>query len=101
MKYFVATVLSFIVVFGAIRSSHIYQIAAPTPEQAVSKYYAYITKGSPMEGKTILVVSATPTTDGKTLLAALRATSQDPDMSEVGYALTKQTIFGWHVEASQ
>ena len=60
MKYFAATVLSFIVVLGAIRSFHIHQISAPTPDRAVSKYIAHITKDSPMEGETITVVSVQP-----------------------------------------
>jgi hypothetical protein len=102
MKYFVATVLSFIIVLGAIRSFYIYQIAAPTPDQAVSKYIAYITKGSPMEGETINVVSTQPKSERQNVLIVLfRATGTDPNMSKVGYALTKKTLLGWYVEGSQ
>jgi hypothetical protein len=102
MKYLRATVLSFVVVLGAIRSFHIYQISAPTPDQAVSKYFAYVTKDSPMEGQTITVVSTKPTGESKNVLTVLfRARGPDPDMSGVGYALTKKNIFGWYVERSQ
>ena len=102
MKYFVATLLSFIVVLGAIQSFHIYQISAPTPNQAVSKYYAYISKGSPMEGETITVVSTSPTSERPNLLTVLfRSTGQDPNMSKVGYALTEKNLFGWYVDRSQ
>ena len=102
MKYFVATVLSFIVVFGAIKYFNIYKISAPTPDQAVSKYYAHITKGSPREGETITVVSTKPTSKNENALTLLfRATGQDQNMSIVGYALTRKTIFGWYVESSQ
>jgi hypothetical protein len=102
MKYFVATVLSFIIVLGAIRCFHIYQISAPTPDEAVSKYIAYITKGSPMEGETITVISAQQTSERQNALIVLfRATGKDPTMSTVGYALTKKTLLGWYVEGSQ
>lgn len=102
MKRLNAIVLSFVVVLGAIRSFHILQISAPTPDQAVSKYYAYITKGSPMEGETITVVSTEAASEaGNSLIALLRVTGSDPNMSTVGYALTRKTIFGWYVEGSQ
>jgi hypothetical protein len=102
MKYFRATVLSFVVVLGAIYSFRIYQISAPTPDQAVSKYIAHVTKGSPMEGETITVVSTQTTSEGKNILVVLfRATGKDPNMAKVGYALTKKTLLGWYVEASQ
>jgi hypothetical protein len=102
MKYFRATVLSFVIVLGAIYSFRIYQISAPTPDQAVSKYIAYITKGSPMEGETITVVATQPSSERTNVLTVLfRATGNDPNMSKVGYALTKKTLLGWYVEASQ
>lgn len=101
MKYFLATVLSFIIVFGAIQAFHTYQIAAPTPDQAVNKYYAKITWDSPMEGTTIRVLSLVYIGPGQVFLAALRANSQDRDMSHVGFALLKKTIFGWSVEDAQ
>lgn len=102
MKRLNTIVLSFIVVLGTIRSFHIYQISAPTPEQAVSKYIAHITKGSPMEGETITVVSMQPASERKNVLTVLfRATGKDPNMSKVGYALTKKTLLGWYVEGSQ
>ena len=95
MKYFRATVLSLVVVLGAIYSFRIYQISAPTPDQAVSKYIAYITKGSPMEGETITVVSTQPSSERTNVLTVLfRATGNDPNMYKVGYALTKKTLLG-------
>jgi hypothetical protein len=55
-----------------------------------------------MEGETITVVSMQPTSEGKNVLTVLfRATGKDPNMSKVGYALTKKTLFGWYVEGSQ
>jgi hypothetical protein len=102
MKYFMATLLSFIVVLGAIRSFHIYQISAPTPNQAVSKYWARITKDSPGKMETITVVATKPTSESENVLIVLfHATQQDPNMYIVGYAVTKKTIFGWYVESSQ
>jgi hypothetical protein len=102
MKYLVATVLSLIVIFGAIRSFHIYQISAPTPDQAVSMYYAHVSKGSPKEGETIIVVSTERMRESENVLTVLfRATGQDPNMATVGYAFTRKTIFGWFVEKSQ
>jgi len=102
VKYFRATVLSFIVVLGAIYAFQIYQISAPTPSQAVSKYFAHVTKGSPMEGKPVTVVSTKQTNESKNMITVLlRVTGPDPNMSGVGYALTKKTVFGWHVVGSQ
>src|SRR5215217_5519528 len=102
MKYFVATVLSFFIVLGAIRSFHIYQISAPTPNQAVSKYWTRITKDSPKKIETITIVSTKPTSESENTLTVLfRATEQDPYMYIVGYAVTQKTIFGWFVESSQ
>jgi hypothetical protein len=101
-KYFVATVLSFVIVLGAIRSFHIYQIAASTPSQAVSKYISFITKNSPMEGEKITAVSTEPMSESQNALAVLfRATMQDQNLSMVGYAVTKKSIWGWYVESSQ
>jgi hypothetical protein len=102
MKYPVATVLSFIVVLGAINSFHIYQISAPTPNQALSTYWAYVTKDAPRKLETITVVSTNPTSESKNILTLLfRATEQDPNLYIVGYAVTKKTIFGWYVDSSQ
>jgi hypothetical protein len=102
MNYFKATVLSFIVVLGAIYSFHIYQISAPTPNQAVGKYWARVTKDSPRKLKTITVVSTKPTRESENVLTVLfRATEPDPAIHIVGYAVTRKTIFGWYVESSQ
>jgi hypothetical protein len=102
MKYFRATVLSFIVVLGAIRSFSIYQISSPTPSQAVSEYFARVTKDSPRKVESITVVSATQSSEKENVLTVLfRVPEQDPDMHIVGYAVTKKTLFGWYVETSQ
>ena len=104
MKYFVATVLSFIIVFGAIRSFHIYQIAAPTPDQAVSKYWTRVTKDSPRKVETVTVISTQPTNESENAVTMLfRATEieQDPNMYIVGYAVTKKSVLGWYVDSSQ
>jgi hypothetical protein len=104
MKYFVATVLCFIIVFGAIRSFHIYQIAASTPDQAVSKYWTRITKDSPRKVETVSVVSTQPISNNENAVTVLfHATEidQDPNMYIVGYAVTKKSVLGWYVEGSQ
>lgn len=104
MKRLAFAILGLVVAFGSIRFYHIYQYSSPTPDEAVGNYIlrVAIASDSPQKVGSIKVVSAMASdrrVSQQTLL--FRAREQGSQIHIAGYAIVRQSPFGWYVEKLQ